>query len=717
MRFFILILGFNFCISTLCSQQPVEVSKTAVPPVLDGRLDDDIWQRLPRYTDFVSYTPDFGSPVPFATAAMITYDSENIYVGFDCRDPEPDKIKATISARDQIKAEDWVCINMDPFFDRQGMVDLYVNPLGIQEDGRSTGHEEDTGADYVFYSKGTISADGYQVEIQIPFKSLRYQRKEPVIMGFIFERMIQRFSQHSTYPALNPAQGMNFVIQTKPFSFTGIRHYTLFELLPAFTYSFKQNHENGKFGISENKPSVGLTGTVGITSQLILDMAINPDFSQVESDAGQISENQRYALFYPEKRPFFQEGKGNFEIAGTDEMGFFQHAFHTRQIVNPLAGIKLTGKVSDRDRIGFLYALDDPLDVKGADTSGCMVNYAIGRWQHSFTGDSYIGAIATTREGTGHHNRVAGMDGRWRVAPSMTLEFNALGSGTLPTGGDNDETGWMGTARLSRKTNRLSGNFQLQHIGTDFQTQSGFLLRSGVNNSTLYLEYGFYRDTGFFRRLAPMFYGFLNQDIRSGLWERDVALGLSLTGHRSTRFMLLLNPCDEVYLNERFRNHSLHLNASSQLTRSLRMESEYRFGYRTRYVENPFTGWGNTASLSINFQPVTKFQSDLIISYSDFFRLDGSGKEFSYGILRSRNTFQLNSKFFVRGIVEYNTYEKEITTDFLLSFTYIPGTVVHLGYGSLYRKLSWNGHEYQPGTDYLETVRGVFFKASYLWRN
>ncbi|MCX6223750.1 MAG: DUF5916 domain-containing protein [Bacteroidia bacterium] len=431
MRLFLLILGFNICFSALYSQDPIRVEKTTTPPLIDGKLDDEIWKTLTRYSDFKSYMPDFGSPAAFETVAMITYDEENLYIGFDCKDPEPDKLKATISARDQIKNEDWVCINFDTFFDQQSLVTMYVNPRGIQEDGRSSSNKEDIGADYVFVSKASIQSDGYQVEIEIPFKSLRYPRKEPVTMGFIFERRIQRLSQQATFPPLNPGQGMNFLTQTKGFSFTGIKHYTLIELLPALTYSFKQVHGNGALGISENKPSVGLTGTVGITSQLILDMAINPDFSQVESDAGQISENQRYALYYPEKRPFFQEGKGIFDLAGTSEMGFFQHAFHTRQIVNPLAGIKLTGKITGHDRIGFIYAMDDPLEGTIGDSVKSYINYAIGRLHHSFNNDSYIGAIATAREGKGIYNRVAGIDGRWRLTPSTALEFNALGSGTV----------------------------------------------------------------------------------------------------------------------------------------------------------------------------------------------------------------------------------------------------------------------------------------------
>ncbi len=717
MRYSLLILGFSLFFQAIYSQNPIIVSKANKPPVLDGKLDDDIWKLLPRYSDFKTYTPDFGSTAAFATSAMITYDEKNLYIGFDCKDPEPDKLKATISARDQIKSEDWVCVNFDPFFDQQGLVTLYVNPRGIQADGRSSASKEDMGADFVFYSKATITAEGYQVEIAVPFKSLRYPKTDPVTMGFIFERRIQRLSEQATYPALNPGQGMNFLTQTLGYSFSGIKHYTLMELLPAFTYSFKQTQDNGKLGVSTNKPSVGLTGTIGLTSQLILDMAVNPDFSQVESDAGQISENQRYALYYPEKRPFFQEGKSNFDIAGTSDMGFFQQAFHTRQIINPLAGIKLTGKVTEHDRIGLLYALDNPSGTALGDSSLSLINYGIGRLQHSFKNDSYIGAIATIRQGTNIYNRVGGLDGRLRLNPATTAEFNVLGSSTVLDAGENQKNDWMATAKIARTTNRFSGDIQIQHIGLDFNTQSGFLLRSGVNTITSDLSYSFYRDHGFVRNISPFFYGFLNQDIQSTIWERDVGLGMSISGQRSSKLFFFLNPSDEVYRGERFRTHSFHCSISSQLIQSIRIEGEYRFGYRTRYVENPYTGWGNTASLTINFQPLKKFQSDLILNYSDFYQIENPVMEFNYLIIRSRNTFQITPKLFVRGIVEYNSFEKDFLTDFLISFTYIPGTVVHLGYGSLYQKQVWNGHEYQPGSDYLETVRGFFFKASYLWRN
>jgi len=708
---------FSFCLSTLYAQDPIRVEKVVGRPLIDGNLNDSIWQRLPHYTDFKTYAPEFGVQAKFRTTAMITYDEENLYMGFDCKDPEPAKLKATITARDQIKNEDWVCINFDPFFDQQSLICLYVNPMGIQMDSRCSSNQEDLGADYVFTSKAQINPDGYQIEIAIPFKSLRYPKRDPVTMGFIFERRIQRLSEHSTFPPLDPNQGMNFLTQTTAFSFAGIKHYTLVELLPSVTYTYKRTHTDGVFGLSVNKPAVGLTGTVGITSQLIMDVAVNPDFSQVESDAGQITENQRYALYYSEKRPFFQEGKGIFEISGSSESGYFRQAFHTRQIINPIAGIKLTGKISDHDRVGFLYALDDPDKETPGDSLRLWSHYAVGRVQHAFKDDSYLGVITTMREGSEQYNRVAGLDGRWRLTPSTAMEFNALGSATKSAPGSEHQADWMGTIKVSRSTSKLSGSFELQHIGTDFITQSGFLTRNGVTPMTLSLGYTFYRKSGFFRRIEPIFTGIINDDRLSRLWERDLSLGVSLMGERSTTLAFQINPCNEVYQNRRFRTDAIYLSALSQIIKQVRIQSSFRIGYRTRYVEDPFTGWGNTIQLNVNYQPHTKFQSDLNLSYSDFYRLEDAGKEFSYAILRSKNTFQLTSKLFIRGILEYNSFEKELTTDFLVSFTYIPGTVIHIGYGSLYEKSQWNGYEYQPGTKFLETIRGIFFKASYLWRN
>ena len=714
-RYISLVIIALFVWNNQYAQSVIPVKRTEVAPVVDGFLDDTIWKQVVPYQDFISYTPEFGKKCEFSTTAMITSDATGFYVAFDCRDPEPGKLKATISARDQIKKEDWVCINLDPYFDQQSLVTLYVNPFGIQEDGRSGSNHEDTGADYVFYSKGVITETGYTVEIFVPFKSLRYQKTEPVTMGFIFERRIQRLSQQSCWPALKAESGMNFLTQTQGFSFTDIRHYTLVELLPAFTYSRIKEQREGALLLTQNQPLVSFTGKLGITSQLTLDMTINPDFSQIESDAGQIQENQRYALYYPEKRPFFQEGKEYFDIAGISEYGFLQHAFHTRQIINPLVGLKLTGKITQRDRIALLYSLDEP--DKQTDTTRIFNNYLIGRYRHTFTGDTYLGTILTDKEGVNNFNRMAGIDGRYRFDRSTTLEWNLLGSSTKAKPDTTALNDWMGTLILKKNTDRLSASIELFHVGTDFNPESGYLRRAGINKIGLNYNYSYYPKKGFFNKIGPSFFGIINKDIPSGLTELDFGFGVSAAGPRSTQIMAYINPCNEVYRGQRLNTHCFLVFGGTQILKSLRFETEYRFGLLTRYVENPYTGFGNTGTFSFNYQPLEKFQSDLILTYSDFYQLTGGAQEFSYLILRSRNTYQINSKLFIRGIVEYNSFEKNVSTDFLISFTYIPGTVVHLGYGSLYDRSEWNGQTYQPGTDWLEMKRGFFFKASYLWRN
>jgi hypothetical protein len=228
--------------------------------------------------------------------------------------------------------------------------------------------------------------------------------------------------------------------------------------------------------------------------------------------------------------------------------------------------------------------------------------------------------------------------------------------------------------------------------------------------------YNFYRPEGFFRRFSPYMFTLNNKDLQSGLWEIDFGAGFSLAGERSTQLEFFINPCNEVYRSGSYKSHSVHLEFQSQVVKSLRFSSKYRFGYLTRYVENPYTGYGHQGSLGLIYQPAPKFQSEMNFTYSDFYHLGTGAKDFSYLIVRSKNTFQVNPKLFFRAIVEYNSFEKDVTMDLLASFTYIPGTVVHIGYGSLYRQVEWNGHDYQPGTDYLEFRRGFFFKASYLWR-
>ena len=173
--------------------------------------------------------------------------------------------------------------------------------------------------------------------MRIPFKSLRYGDANPVRMALIFERRITRRSEQGTYPPLDPKVGPNFLTQNIPIEFADIRHYRLVEVLPDAVYDYQMQRADETLERASSGPEFGLTAKYGVTAQLVFDGAVNPDFSQVEADAGQIDVNRRYALFFPEKRPFFLEGRDSFNFAGADYSPM-QSVVHTRTIVNPIAG-------------------------------------------------------------------------------------------------------------------------------------------------------------------------------------------------------------------------------------------------------------------------------------------------------------------------------------------------------------------------------------------
>ncbi len=224
---------------------PLRPYKTENPPVIDGKLDDTVWQKAPQVSGFKTWVPDYGKDMTEKTEVYYAYDQENFYVAFRCYDREPDKIKSSVTSRDNIDPDDWVCVNLDSFNDQQSLYVFYCNPIGAQGDATAEGNQEDFNVDMVWFSEGEINQEGYTVEIRIPFKSIRFSHRDPVEMAVIFERKISRHTELGTYPPLDPSQGPNFFTQTVTLLFEDIKHYTLFEVLPAATYSQRSDQEEG----------------------------------------------------------------------------------------------------------------------------------------------------------------------------------------------------------------------------------------------------------------------------------------------------------------------------------------------------------------------------------------------------------------------------------------------------------------------------------------
>jgi len=688
------------------------------PPAIDGRLDDAVWREAAAVEGFKTFIPDFGREPSERTVAYMAYDAENLYFAFKCYDREPDRIKAAVANRDTIRSDDFICINLDSFNDRQSLYAFYVNPLGIQTDSRFASGKEDFSVDFVWSSAGRLDADGYTVELRVPFKSIRYAGKKRVEMSIFFERRVSRRSEHSSFPALDPARGYFFLTQMMPLELEEIKHYTLLEVLPAYTYRDGAERVEGVLVGEKGVHNAHLTGKYGITSQLILDGTWNPDFSQVEADAGQVDVNLRYDLFFPEKRPFFLEGSEMFQMADSSETDPLAAVVHTRTIIDPRLGFKLSGKVGKRDTVASILALDespagDPLFEPGDDR---FAGFAVLRYKRAVAEDGYLGAFYTGRGYAGGSNQVAGADGQLRLSKSSQIEFHGFGARTSM----GPETAAAGGLAIGLgylyDTRDLGINLSFYDVSRDFQTEVGYLTRQGVAGLQASVLPRFYPRSRFFRKIVPNLSVAAVKDLPSGLFETNDALGVTVLLPGNTTASLLGRYSTEVFLGRRFNTGGVLVASQSQVTKGLSLRGQYSRGSSIRYVADPYQGYGHRLSGAVTYKPSEQFDLTASLTYSDFFREETREKEYGYAIWRGRLTYQMNKYLFFRGIVEYNSFRKELLTDLLASFTYIPGTVIQLGYGSIYDRVEWVDGEYRPAARFLEMKWGLFFKASYLWR-
>ncbi len=696
--------------------------KTDNPPVIDGKLDDSVWRFAPKITGFKTYQPDYGHIPSEKTEAYIAYDNQNLYFAVRCYDSEPDKIKASVTKRDNIFNEDNAIFILDTFGDNQSAYGFFLNPLGIQGDGiiNSMGNG-DMSIDLVWYSKGTIDKKGYTVEARIPFKSIRFPNKKEIEMGFAFARDINRKSEQVSYPEINP-KGGSILSQLKKMVITDIKYERSIEFLPAFTLNQSSSINEGRLISDGRNNNISMTTKFGITSGLTLDATYNPDFSQVEADAGQIDVNLRYALYYPEKRPFFLEGKEYFEFAGNTEDAPLGSIVHTRNIIDPILGLKITGKISKKNRISSIIASDEsPAKEKDSDGNllhpGKKAMFSIFRHKYTLKDDGYIGTIYTGRDFNNGYNRVLGSDGRIRINPYNVFEYHLLKSYTRESDSNNITPGHALGIRYSYYSRRYIFDIGYQDISKNFHTDTGYITRKGIGRLAAMGIVAFYPKSSIFQKIDPFYWSYHIKDKFSGLFETFNLFCLRLWMPRQTMIRFEYIIANEVYKAQKFNTGGYGFRFNSQLNKKFFVFFMFRNGKRIFYdPDNPYQGKGKTISTSLSYQPSEKLRSSLSLTYSDFYKNSNSEKIYDYTIIRSRTTFQMNKYLFFRGILEYNTYRKKMTSDFLLSFTYIPGTVFHIGYGSIFEKIKWNGKSYTDSNDFLTTKKGLFFKVSYLWR-
>jgi hypothetical protein len=681
--------------------------------VIDGKMDPGEWDGAFKMAVFKTFQPDFYKDPSQKTEAYFFYDADNLYFASRCYDTEPSKIKATICKRDSMFGDDFIGLIIDTYNTMQSGYGFVVNPFGIQGDGMmDINGNLSSEQDFVWYSKGSVDDQGYVVECRIPLQSIRFPGGKTITMRIGFFRQFVRTSEVASSPALSPEKG-SILAQSQPVSVTGLKYERVVEIIPAVTYSNKLAISDGELKRDERATDLGVTGKIGISNDLTLDAAVNPDFSQVESDAGQVDINLRYALYFSEKRPFFLEGNDIFQFAGNTEEAPLIAMAHTRTIVDPTYGFKLSGKLGATNTLAAIFARDYQPDG-GADEHPY---FSIFRLKHALKEDSYLGAYYTARDERGGYNRVAGADGRIRLSPISVASFHLFGSLTNNPDGGEANAGHALALDYTLSTRKVALDIGYQDISQNFQVDTGFLERTGLRRLAVFGMYMFYPKSKFFQRIEPFYWSYHLYDTFSNKLESFNLFTLRFQLPRSTQFRIDSILATEVYKGRNFGRNGLGFQAYSQITKQLNVLLFFRHTGAIYYdPDAPYQGDGNRAMASVEFQPTDKFDFALNLTYSDFYRRSDGEKIYDYTIIRSFNTYQVNKYLFLRAIIEYNFYYKRMTLDTLASFTYIPGTVIYVGYGSAFERIRWNGTDYEDSDRMIETKRGVFFKVSYLWR-
>jgi hypothetical protein len=699
-----------------------KVPRAVVSPRIDGDLSDEAWQIPPlELSEWLSYGPVRGEKMPDPIDVRMTYDDRYLYVAFHCVDADPTRVRTTLRRRDDAFNDDWVGLSLDSAGTGQSAYHLFVNPSGVQMDAVNTaaaGERFDT--DLVWDSVGRLTPDGYVVELAVPLQTIRFKGGRDVRMGILFWRHVAQSGMSYSSPAMPPGEWV--FNRHAHIVFDSLSERRLVELLPTATLPVSQTRATpDRWNPADAKPDVGLSAKLGITANVTLDSTINPDFSQVESDAFQALVNQRFPVFFPEKRPFFMEGSGLFSLAGTGD-GNMRSSVHTRRIVDPGWGTKVTGNQGDLS-FGVLSANDDtPEDVgnRGSAVDGRKKLFTVGRATYGIGAGSYVGGIFTDTEHAGRRNRVTGADVLAKVTSEQQVTATFLHTATAVSGAD--ANGDSATATYSFNSHRFDVNARAEHYDRNFQMDTAFLNRTGFSSASSYGAVNFYPQTA--RRLGiismgPFLYTEAGRDRVQNGDERTLTTGLKFNTTRQGFLQVDYQHAREPWVGQRFDNgHLFNSFGGIQLYQWLHLFGAYQVG-RSPYYDPvaPYQGKTRTSSASFTLQANAHISQDIGWDTVRFDRADTGLRVFTVNIVNSKSVYQFDKHFLVRLLEQYDSSSERLLTDFLASYEVVPGTVFFAGYGSLYEREGLVGGVLVPNTgNYLTVSRGLFFKASFLHR-
>jgi hypothetical protein len=730
---------------------------------VDARLDEPAWARAAVLTDFTQYEPVEGMAATEPTQVRVFYTSSAIYFGIEAFDSEPELVLGRLAERDRsVFGDDWIRLMLDTFDDQRQAYVFYVNPLGIQTDGlwieglrsRFGGVSIDFNPDFIWESNGRVTDEGWVAEIKIPYTSLRFRETEVQDWGIQIAREVKRRGFKQSWAPLTQNVSSTLAQSGRLVGLQSLQPRRLVEVNPVVTGSRVGQMVGDAYEQDRFEPDFGLNGRVGLTQNLILDATYNPDFSQVETDANRITVNERFALFFPEKRPFFLEGTEIFRSP--------KNMVHTRQIADPVGGAKMTGKIGAFN-VGYLGAVDEaPKTLFDGDNSA---TFNLVRVRRDVGTGSTVGLLYTDRSvlGTGRFNRVLAGDARFLFWGRYTFTTQVANSWTSFGSDDTTRVGPSVMASLQRSGRGLQFEARFDDVDPGFRTESGFIPRVGDTEAFGRVRVArFARAGALLEQLAIELRGnvFYDHDEfwgGDGPFEGEVELQptLSFRGDRSLTFVLrggYFRFRPESYdgyesvgpsgVTQPFQlpDDLNHLLAFAVIPR-LRVTNEVQLNGRLYYREVPIfleasRGLELQAAPDLTVRPTTAAQFSLGYTYSRLWRTRDQSVYSTVHIPRLRTQYQFSKAISVRAVVQYSLEERDALRDpmteqplaisgvvldasesgrfegqFLAKYEPSPGTIFFVGYNRLMR-----------GAATLRLTRmdlvgeGFFVKASYLFR-
>ncbi len=719
----------------IASPPTFKIPRVDIAPKLEDYLDGKARQDEVKVTGFVQRDPQDGQPVTQETTAYLSYDDKNFYLIFVCKD-DPSQVRAHMNKRENVDNDDLVGVLLDTYNDQRRAYLFGVNPLGIQLDGISAeGQDDDMSFDTLWHSDGKVTADGFVTWMSIPFKSLRFANADIQTWGIALIRHISRNDEDAFYPYVTrriegftqqfaKMEGMEKIspgrnMQIIPYGFFARARF-LDPAIPQLK--------------TDNDIRAGVDAKMVLKDTITLDFTVNPDFSQVESDEPQVTINQRFENFFPEKRPFFLENSGYFQTP--------ENLFFSRRIIDPQFGVRLTGKVKGWEVAGL--AIDDRAAGQFFDEDDPLRNEraAVGviRLQKPLRNQSSVGFIATSRDFAGSHNRVIGADTRIKLTRNLVFTGQVIESFTKLLNGEH-LTDTAFNVSLNRSGRYFQNFFNYTDRGKEFRTQLGFVPRVNIRDVSNFMSYRWRPKTGLINAIGPNLFTGAIWDHDGKLLDWRVNLPLSIQFKGNTDIFIRRSEFAESFAGVRFREHSNDIDFETSFLKWLSFESSFNKGVGVNFFPGeglPFRANSVSASAGLTFRPSSLTFEQVYIYDRLATRKDelpaGESKPaviFNNHILRSKINYQFNRKLSLRTIIDYNavlpnerlvelTRDKSLTADFLVTYFVNPGTAFYAGYTDGYQNL-----RIIPGASptlrltsspTTSTGRQFFVKMSYLLR-